>query len=157
MTLRPLTHEETSTFFDKLSKYIRDNIKLLIDRPDGAYCFRLHKDLVYYMCEELQKISSSATHDSLLSIGSCFGKFTKSGKFHLHVTALHNLAPSAKHKVVEIECQAAILVWSPCDEIRCWMYNGRAEQYLVVIVYNMNDQHLGFGVSEKTHSSIRKL
>ena len=28
---------------------IGENIKLLIDRPDGVYCFRLHKDRVYYV------------------------------------------------------------------------------------------------------------
>ena len=27
---------------------IGENIKLLIDRPDGTYCFRLHKDRVFY-------------------------------------------------------------------------------------------------------------
>ena len=38
--MRPLTDEETKIFFEKLSKYIGDNVKLLIDRADGAYCFR---------------------------------------------------------------------------------------------------------------------
>ena len=38
----------------KLSKYIGDdiliyNIKLLIDREDGTYCFRLHRDRVHYV------------------------------------------------------------------------------------------------------------
>lgn len=28
---------------------IGENIKLLVDRPDGTYCFRLHNDRVYYM------------------------------------------------------------------------------------------------------------
>ena len=28
---------------------IGENIKLLIDRPDGPYCFRLHKDRIYYV------------------------------------------------------------------------------------------------------------
>ena len=28
---------------------VGENIKLLIDRPDGVYCFRLHKDRVYYV------------------------------------------------------------------------------------------------------------
>ena len=53
--MRPLTEEETKTMFEKLSKYIGDNIKLLIDRSDGAYCFRLHKDRVYYVSEKIMK------------------------------------------------------------------------------------------------------
>ena len=38
-------------FFEKLSKYIGRGIKALLDRPDGLYCFRLHRDRVYYMSE----------------------------------------------------------------------------------------------------------
>lgn len=28
---------------------IGENMQLLVDRPDGSYCFRLHKDRVYYV------------------------------------------------------------------------------------------------------------
>jgi len=34
--------------------------------------------------------------DQLLSLGVCFGKFTKTGKFRLHITALDYLAQYAK-------------------------------------------------------------
>ena len=54
--MRPLTEEETRTMFDKLSKYIgADNIKLLVDRSDGTYCFRLQKERVYYVSEQIMK------------------------------------------------------------------------------------------------------
>ena len=53
--MRPLTDEETKIFFEKLSKYIGENIKLLIDREDGTYCFRLHRDRVYYVSEKIMK------------------------------------------------------------------------------------------------------
>ena len=50
--MRPLTEEETKIFFEKLSKYIGDNIKLLIDREDGTYCFRLHRaETEYTTCQ----------------------------------------------------------------------------------------------------------
>ena len=49
--MRPLTEEETKELFEKLSKYIGENIKLLIDRPDGSYCFRLAKDRIFYVRE----------------------------------------------------------------------------------------------------------
>ena len=49
--MRPLTEEETKELFEKLSKYIGDNVKLLIDRPDGNYCFRLAKDRIFYVRE----------------------------------------------------------------------------------------------------------
>ena len=53
--MRPLTEEETKIFFEKLSKYIGDNIKHLIDRSDGTYCFRLHRERVYYVSERIMK------------------------------------------------------------------------------------------------------
>lgn len=28
---------------------IGENIQLLVERPDGTYCFRLHRDRVYYV------------------------------------------------------------------------------------------------------------
>jgi hypothetical protein len=53
--MRPLTEEETQVFFEKLSKYIGDNIKCLIEREDGFYCFRLHRERVFYVSEKIMK------------------------------------------------------------------------------------------------------
>ena len=114
--MRPLTEEETKIFFEKLSKYIGDNIKLLIDREDGTYCFRLHRDRVYYVSEKIMKQviwcvekniqlfitflqASNVARENLISLGTCFGKFTKTRKFRLHITALDFLAPYAQHKI----------------------------------------------------------
>ncbi|XP_042599555.1 60S ribosome subunit biogenesis protein NIP7 homolog [Cyprinus carpio] len=66
--MRPLTDEETKTMFEKLSKYIGENIKLLIDRPDGTYCFRLHNDRVYYMSEKILKLATNISRDKLASL-----------------------------------------------------------------------------------------
>ena len=37
--------------------------------------------------------------ENLISLGTCFGKFTKTRKFRLHVTALDFLAPYAQYKI----------------------------------------------------------
>lgn len=71
-------------------------MKNLIDRPDGNYCFREKKDRVYYVSEKILSLASTIAPEHLLSLGICFGKFTKSGKFRLHITALHYLAPYAQ-------------------------------------------------------------
>ncbi|XP_045565042.1 60S ribosome subunit biogenesis protein NIP7 homolog isoform X2 [Salmo salar] len=97
--MRPLTDDETKTMFEKLSKYIGENIKLLVDRPDGTYCFRLHNDRVYYISERILKLATNIARGKLVSVGTCFGKFTKTIKFRLHITALDFLAPYAKFKV----------------------------------------------------------
>lgn len=75
---------------------IGENIKILIDRPDGPYCFRLNKERVFYVSEEIMKKAGNVARENLVSLGTCMGKFTKSKKFRLHVTALDYLAPYAQ-------------------------------------------------------------
>lgn len=75
---------------------IGDNVKLLLDRPDGVYCFRLQKDRVFYASERIIKLAATIGRDQLMSFGTCIGKFTKTQKFRLHITALEFLAPYAK-------------------------------------------------------------
>lgn len=94
--MRPLTDEEMKQVFGKLVKYIGENTSLLINRSDDTYCFRLHKNRVYYCSEKLMKKAASISRENLISFGSCFGKFTSSQKFRLTITALDYLAPYAK-------------------------------------------------------------
>lgn len=47
--------------FEKLYKFIGKNIKSLIDRPDEPYCFRLHKNRVYYVREALMKKATNVS------------------------------------------------------------------------------------------------
>ena len=44
------------------------NIKLLLERPDGEYCFRLHRDRVFYLRSTLC-IGFSALHAHRCSTG----------------------------------------------------------------------------------------
>ena len=99
---------------------IGDNIKLLIDREDGTYCFRLHRDRVYYVSEKIMKQASNVARENLISLGTCFGKFTKTRKFRLHITALDFLAPYAQHKIWAKQDRggAAVPVRSPRHEVR---------------------------------------
>ena len=99
--MRPLTEEETKTLFTKLSHYIGNNIVHLVDSgEDGIpHVFRLHRDRVYYVSELAMKQAISIARPNLISLGTCFGKFSKTGKFRLHITALDILAQYAKHKV----------------------------------------------------------
>lgn len=71
----------------------------MIDRPDEPYCFRLHKERVYYVSERVVRQATSVARDDLVSLGTCFGKFTKTKKFHLKITALDHLAQHAKVRV----------------------------------------------------------
>lgn len=46
--------------------------------------------------EKILKLATNISRDKLVSVGTCFGKFTKTNKFRLHITALDFLAPYAK-------------------------------------------------------------
>ncbi|XP_067951591.1 60S ribosome subunit biogenesis protein NIP7 homolog [Watersipora subatra] len=154
--MRPLTDEETKTFFEKLSHYIGENIKLLIDRPDGLYCFRYHKDRVLYSKESLMKVACNMGKDELISFGTIFGKFTKTGKFRLHVTALDFLAPYAKFKVwLKSAAEQTFLYGHHIMKSGLGRITESTEQYQGVVVYNMSDIPLGFGVAAKSTAQCR--
>ncbi len=55
--MRALTDDETKIFFEKLAKFLGSNIKFLIEREDGDYVFRLHRDRVYYINTEVMKMA----------------------------------------------------------------------------------------------------
>ncbi len=44
------------------------NIKHLIERPDGEYCFRLQKDRVYYLSEKVMKAATNVQKDNLVPL-----------------------------------------------------------------------------------------
>ena len=71
----------------------------MIEREDGEYAFRLHKERVYYVNTEVLKLASHIGRDELVTSGVCFGKFTKTRKFKLQITCLDYLARFAKYKV----------------------------------------------------------
>jgi 60S ribosome subunit biogenesis protein NIP7 len=107
LTMRPLTEQETQTLFSKLANYTGRSLTNLIAPPasaDGStdedrYVFRLHESRVYYVRLSLANLATCIARDKLLSLGTCLGKFTKTGKFRLHITALDVIAPHARYKV----------------------------------------------------------
>ncbi|XP_052759961.1 60S ribosome subunit biogenesis protein NIP7 homolog [Mya arenaria] len=154
--MRPLTEDETRTFFEKLSKYIGENIKMLLDRPDGSYCFRLHKDRVYYVREELMKRAENIARPNLVSFGTCFGKFTKTEKFRLQITALDYLAPYAKFKVwLKPSAEQQFVYGHHVMKSGLGRITENTSQYQGVVVYSMGDIPLGFGVAAKSTQECR--
>ena len=43
---------------------------------------------VYYVLLSMANLATTVARDNLLSLGTCLGKMTKTGKFKLHITAL---------------------------------------------------------------------
>jgi 60S ribosome subunit biogenesis protein NIP7 len=97
--MRPLNEEETRAVFEKLHKFIGKNIKSLVDRTDEPHCFRLQRNRVFYVREDLMRRATNVARDNLIALGVCIGKFTHSGKFRLTIGALEVLGQHAKYKV----------------------------------------------------------
>ena len=66
-------------------------------------CYR-HEEMslttrVYYLPVAMLHLATSVARSNLISLGTCFGKFSKTGKFKLGITSLDWLAKYAKYKV----------------------------------------------------------
>ncbi|KAL1772691.1 60S ribosome subunit biogenesis protein NIP7-like isoform X1, partial [Sigmodon hispidus] len=156
--MRPLSEEETRVMFEKNAKYIGENLQLLVDRPNGIYCFRLHNNRVYYVSEMILKLAANISGDKLVSLGTCFGKFTKTHKFRLHITALDYLAPYARYKVwIKPEAEQSFLYGNYVLKSGLGRITENTSQYQEVVVYSMADIPLGFGVAAKSTQDCRKV
>jgi 60S ribosome subunit biogenesis protein NIP7 len=157
--MRPLTEDETKTLFLKLSEYIGKNIEKMINRTDERHCFRLAKgDRCYYISEGLMKASTVISRDSLLAVGTCIGKFTKTGKFRLHVTALEYLAKYAKYKVwVKQSAEMGFLYGNHVTKQGLARMTESTPQYAGVVVFSMGDIPLGFGVAAQSTDHCQQL
>ena len=99
--------------FEKLANYTGRSLTHLILPPssdsttpstdakkhDDRHVFRLQGSRVYYMPLKLANLATSIARPNLLSVGTCIGKFSKTGKFRMHITALEVIAPHARHKI----------------------------------------------------------
>ncbi|KAI0286976.1 cytosolic large ribosomal subunit protein [Russula aff. rugulosa BPL654] len=156
--MRPLTEDESKLVFEKLANYIGKNIVHLVDRQDDVHCFRLHKGRVYYVSEASMRLSISVARSNLISLGTCLGKFSKSGKFKLHITSLDYLAQYAKYKVwVKPNGEMPFLYGNHVLKAHLGRITEDTPEHQGVVVYSMNDVPLGFGVTSKATVDTRKL
>lgn len=158
--MRPLTEEETQAVFKKLAEYTGASLKNIIaPQEDGdRNVFRLSQNRVYVVRLSMANLATSIARDNLLSLGTCLGKFTKSGKFRIHITALPILAEHARHKL-----------WIRPNGVMPFLYGGNivkahvgrfsedCPEHQGLVVYTMEDVPLGFGVSARSTAESRRL
>jgi 60S ribosome subunit biogenesis protein NIP7 len=134
------------------------HIRYLIDRPDGNYCFRMQKDRVYYLSEQLMKAAMGVPRENLITLGVCFGKFTKTKKFRLHVTALDYIAQYAKYKMwIKPSGEMSYLYGNNVIKAHLGRITENTPKHHGVIFYSMTDIPLGFGVCGQSTQECRKL
>ncbi|KAI9898621.1 hypothetical protein N3K66_006981 [Trichothecium roseum] len=161
--MRPLTDAETETVFKKLADYTGPSLKNLIAPVDSSpnadrHVFRISGDRVFYVLLSLANLATSVARDKLLSLGICIGKFTKTKKFKLHVTALPVIAPHARHKIwIRPNGVMPFLYGSNVVKAHVGRYSEDCPEHQGVVVYDMADVPLGFGVSAKSTAESRRL
>ncbi|ORY59100.1 60S ribosome subunit biogenesis protein NIP7 [Pseudomassariella vexata] len=161
--MRALTEEETKTLFAKLANYTGSSLKNLIaplsDSPDAdRYVFRVNKDRVYYVLLSISNLATSIQRERLLSLGTCLGKFTKTGKFRLHITALPILAEHARYKIwVKPNGEMPFLYGGNVVKAHVGRWSEDCPEHQGVVVYSMNDTPLGFGVTARSTAESRRL
>ncbi|KAF2836796.1 60S ribosome subunit biogenesis protein NIP7 [Patellaria atrata CBS 101060] len=169
--MRPLTDTETQTLFSKLANYTGRSLTHLITSStsipasskskkdeDNRHVFRLHSSRVYYLPLYLANLATSIARPNLLSLGTCIGKFTKTGKFRLHITALDVIAPHARYKVwVKPNGEMPFLYGGNVVKAHVGRWSEDCPEHVGVVVYDMKDVPLGFGVTARSTAESRRL
>ena len=161
--MRALTDVETQTLFTKLANYTGRSLTQLIapsetGSDDDRHVFRLHESRVYYVRLSLANLATSVARDHLLCLGTCIGKFTKTGKFRLHITALDVIAPHARYKLwIKANGEMPFLYGGNVVKAHVGRWSEDCPEHSGVVVLSMDDTPLGFGVTARSTAEARKL
>lgn len=165
--MRSLTEPETKTLFEKLANYTGRSLNHIIAPPtptetksgkEDRFVFRLHASRVYYVRLSIANLATSVARTDLLSLGTCIGKFTKTGKFRLHITALDVIAPHARYKVwVKPNGEMPYLYGGNVVKAHVGRWSEDCPEHSGVLVLGMDDTPLGFGVTARSTAEARRI
>jgi 60S ribosome subunit biogenesis protein NIP7 len=131
-------------------------VKTLIEQENGAWTFQQHHQRVYYLRESLAKMCKPFAYKLLLSAGVCMGKFTKKGRFFVHITALPILAPFALYKVwVKPSAELPFLYGQHILKEGVENMTEGTPRNAGVIVFNKDNLAIGLGVALQSSVSLR--
>lgn len=159
--MRALTNTETETLFSKLANYTGRSLNNLIAPPEGEtdeerHVFRLHGSRVYYVRLSIANLATSIPRDNLLSLGTCVGKFTKTGKFRMHITALDVIARHARYKVwVKANGEMPFLYGGNIVKAHVGRWSEDCPEHSGVVVLSMDDTPLVS--ADQTIQTVRNI
>jgi 60S ribosome subunit biogenesis protein NIP7 len=118
----------------------------------------VHKGRVYYVSEQLMRMATNFKGHDLLALGTCFAKITHSGKIHLQCTCLDHLAKHALHKVwLKPTAENSFLYGNHVTKQGLGRITDAAPQHGGVVVLNLQDVPLGFGILAQPTSACKDL
>ncbi|KAM0687431.1 ribosome biosynthesis protein nip7 [Conglomerata obtusa] len=144
--MRPLTNEEASAVTAKLAKFI--NTPTI---PPLQY----HNATVLSIQPHILKHTSSLSRKDLLTCGTKIGKFTKTGKFHLTITATA-LSQYALHRVwVKNTAEMNFLYGNDVLKAHVLKMSDECVVNSYCFVFNQSEQCIGFGVLSKGKEDVK--
>ncbi|PSK34956.1 60S ribosome subunit bioproteinsis protein nip7 [Elsinoe australis] len=172
--MRALTEPETQTLFKKLANYTGRSLNHLLtdtapvpstankkrkqNEEGDRHVFRISHSRVYYVRESLAGLATSIARPNLLSLGTCLGKFTRTGQFRMHITALDVIAPHARYKVhVKANGEMPFLYGGHVLKAHVGRMSEEVPEHSGVVVCDLNDRPLGFGVTSKASSEVKRM
>lgn len=91
-------------------------------------------------------------------MGTCVGKFTKSGRFRINITVLDILAKFATHKIwVKPTGEQSFVYGNHIVKAHVGRVTENIPQYAGVVVFSMNDTPLGFGRVAKGTLNLKDI
>lgn len=156
--MRQLTDEEAKTLFIKLSNYLGENTQLLLENKENPIVFRILHEKVYMIPVSLLKFAQNFGNSELRNFGTLMGKFSKTKKFRLNITSLSILNKYALRKVwLKQNGESHFIYGNHALKAHVARMSEGIKQNDGVIVYNINDIPLGFGVLSKSPESLNDL
>jgi 60S ribosome subunit biogenesis protein NIP7 len=131
---------------------------------------------VYYLPVKTMHLATSIARPNLIAMGTCFGKFSKGGKFKLGITSLDWLAKYAKYKIwIKPPGELPFLYGNHVVKAHLGRITEDTPEHQGVVVFSMADVPLvsrsrsagdkigllmhsqGFGVTARSTIDTRKL
>lgn len=150
--MRELTADEHAKVETKLRVYIGNNVESLLN---PLYALVLNKQKVYYARKELLKKATAIPKKSLMGVGTCLGRFTKSDNFWLKITCLHLLGLYSVNKVkVKPSAEMNLLYGNHVQRAHLCTFAPDIRKNAGVLLTSSYSIPLGFGVMSKSTSEI---
>ncbi|KAH9386855.1 60S ribosome subunit biogenesis protein NIP7 [Nematocida major] len=150
--MRPLKEEEFQKIEGKLRQYMGNNLGSFLN-PVNELVY--HDQRVYYARKDLIKKASMLARESIMCIGTCMGRFTKTGSFRIKITALHMLMTYASAKVkVKQTSEMNVLYGNHVQRAHLCNVAPDIKKNAGVVLTTSSSVPIGFGLMTKSASEI---
>ena len=150
--MRELKPEEAKKVEQRLRKYVGNNVDSIFN---PTYVLALQGPRVFYARRDLYNKAAPLPRDAVVSVGTCLGRFTKSERFILKITALPLLVTYATDSVrVRASAEMHFVYGNHIQKTHLHRIEPETLKNAGVLVLSPNNIPLGFGVTSKAGTEI---